>query len=55
MREDQRTLAEVALPDAGSETCGVYDIESMADTTRTLVRATDCDPEGLRIISWHVD
>jgi hypothetical protein len=47
-------LAEIPLPGGGSETCGVYDIESIAGTTRTLARATDCDAEGLRIISWHV-
>lgn len=48
-------LADIDMPGAGSQTCGVYDVESTADTTRTLVRATDCDTEGLRIISWHVD
>lgn len=48
-------LADVTLPTAGSETCGVYDVESTADTTRTLVRATDCDPQGLQILAWRID
>lgn len=48
-------LAEVPLPGAGSQNCGVYDIESVADSTRTLVRVTDCAPEGPRILSWYVD
>ena len=48
-------LAEIPLPSTGGSACGVYDIASEAGTTRTLARATDCDGEGMRVISWHVD
>jgi hypothetical protein len=47
-------LADIDVP-SPRDTCGMYDIESTADTTRTLVRATDCDAEGLQVISWSVD
>jgi hypothetical protein len=48
-------LADVPMRNPDTERCGVFDVESVAGTTRTAVRATDCDPEGMRILAWRLD
>jgi len=47
-------VADVPMRTPATERCGVFDIESIAGTTRTSARVSDCSAEGLRILAWHI-
>jgi hypothetical protein len=48
-------LAKVPMHNPDTERCGVFDIESTAGTTRTSVRVTECDPQGMRVLAWRLE
>jgi len=48
-------LADVPMRNPNTQRCGVFDVESTAGGTRTSVRATNCAPQGIRVLGWRIE